>query len=138
MPEACDTNGKLVLQSELNQLERVDALTFECTKSAGLPEDQSMMVAMAVIEAVTNGIVHGNRFSDDKVVTLEFACEPGKIKVIVHDEGEGFDMSCVWDPTSPDHQMDCSGRGIYIMREIMDSVEFDMADGTTVIMTKDV
>ncbi|MFH1501912.1 MAG: ATP-binding protein [Candidatus Eisenbacteria bacterium] len=136
MPDACNSNGKLVLPSELRELERVDALTLECTRKAGLPEDQAMMVAIAVVEAVTNGIVHGNNFADDKVVTLEFACKPGLIKVIVHDEGKGFDMTCVWDPTSPDHQMDCSGRGIYIMREVMDSVEFDMSDGTTVVMTK--
>lgn len=136
MSQACDSSAKLILPSELNELERVDAVTLECVKAAGLPEDQATMVAIAVVEAVTNGIVHGNRFADDKVVTLEFACEPGMIRVCVHDEGEGFDMSCVWDPTSPDHQMDCCGRGIYIMREIMDSVEFEMSNGTTVVMTK--
>lgn len=136
MSDSCKGNGKLVLPSELNELDRVDALALECAKTAGLPEDQAMMLAIAVIEAVTNGIVHGNGFAKDKVVTLEFACEPGLVKVIVHDEGDGFDMTCVWDPTSPGHEMDCSGRGIYIMREVMDSVDFDMSDGTTVVMTK--
>jgi anti-sigma regulatory factor (Ser/Thr protein kinase) len=57
---------------------------------------------------------------------------------MVHDEGPGFDMSCLGDPTDPDKCMRCSGRGIYIMRQVMDSVEFDMSDGTTVTMTKGV
>ena len=136
MPESCSSNGKLVLPSVLTELEKVDGLTLECAKGAGLNESDSMMVAIAVIEAVTNAIVHGNKFADDKYVTLQFDCEPGRVGVTVHDEGEGFDLSCVWDPTSPENQMECSGRGIYIMREVMDSVEFDMSDGTTVTMTK--
>ena len=136
MPESCRSNGKLVLPSVLTELEKVDGLTLECAKDAGLGEDDSMMVAIAVVEAVTNAIVHGNRFADDKFVTVQFDCEPGKVKVIVHDEGDGFDISCIWDPTSPEKQMECSGRGIYIMREVMDTVEFDMSDGTTVTMTK--
>jgi serine/threonine-protein kinase RsbW len=136
MSESCKGNGKLVLPSALTELEKVDALTLECSRKAGLGKEQSMMVAIAVIEAVTNAIVHGNRFADDKFVTLRFDCEPGLVKVTVHDEGKGFDLACVWDPTSEDRQMECSGRGIYIMREVMDSVEFDMSDGTTVVMTK--
>lgn len=136
MPESCKSNGKLVLSSVLTELEKVDGLTLECAKTAGLREDQTMMVAIAVVEAVTNAIVHGNRFAEDKLVTLELECKPGFIKATVHDEGKGFDLGCVWDPTSPDRQMECSGRGIYIMREVMDSVEFDMSDGTTVVMTK--
>ncbi|MBD3347762.1 MAG: hypothetical protein GF400_01030 [Candidatus Eisenbacteria bacterium] len=136
MPEPRDANGRLVLPSVLSELEKVDGLALECAKEAGLPEQEAMMVAIAVIEAVTNAIVHGNRFSPDRSVVVEYGCEPGCVRFTVHDEGEGFDLSCVWDPTSPDRQMECSGRGIYIMREVMDSVEFDMTDGTTVTMSK--
>ncbi len=136
MSEPCNCNGKLVLPSVLTELEKVDGLTLECAKTAGLSKDQTMMVAIAVIEAVTNAIVHGNRFAEDKFVRLKFDCKPGVVKVTVHDEGKGFDLACVWDPTSEDRQMECSGRGIYIMREVMDTVDFDMSDGTTVVMTK--
>lgn len=136
MPEPDWAEQELVLSSRLGELERVDELTLECARTVGLPDDQSMMVAIAVVEAVTNAIVHGNRFADDKVVTVRYCCAPGALKVIVHDEGRGFDLACVWDPTTPDRCMECSGRGIYIMREIMNSVEFDMSEGTTVTMEK--
>ena len=136
MAEAVCGEREVVLPSELTQLERIDELTLECARTAGLGDDQTMMVAIAVVEAVTNAIVHGNRLEDDKLVTVRYCCSPGTIKVIVHDEGEGFDLTCVWDPTTPERCMNCSGRGIYIMREVMDSVEFDMSDGTTVTMTK--
>ncbi len=136
MSDPCNGNGKLVLPSVLTELEKVDCLTVECAKVAGMSKDQTMMVAIAVIEAVTNAIVHGNEFAEEKSVTLKFDCEPGLVKVTVHDEGDGFDLACVWDPTSEEHQLECSGRGIYIMREVMDTVDFDMSDGITVVMTK--
>ena len=136
MSEGSCGEQELVLPSKLAQFEQVDELALQCARTAGLGDDQSMMVAIAVVEAVTNAIVHGNCFADDKVVTVRYGCSPGKISVVVHDEGEGFDLGCVWDPTTDDHCMDCSGRGIYIMREVMDSVEFDMSKGTTVMMTK--
>lgn len=136
MPEAICGEQELVLPSTLGQLDRVDELTLRCTRTAGLSDDQSMMVAIAVVEAVTNAIVHGNRLAEDKSVIVRYSCSPGTFKVVVHDEGEGFDLTCVWDPTTPERCMECSGRGIYIMREIMDSVEFDMSKGTTVTMIK--
>lgn len=138
MPEACPGRDELVLPSRLDELERVDRLALECAAKAGFPEDQRTMVAIAVVEAVTNAIVHGNRYAHDRSVTVRFDCEPGKVKIVVRDEGEGFDLACVFDPTTPDHCMECSGRGIYIMREVMDTVEFDMTHGTTVTMTKEI
>ena len=136
MPEGSCGEQELVLPSKLDELERVDQLALECARTVGLSEEQSMMAAIAVVEAVTNAIVHGNQFADDKSVKVTYCCSPGALRVTVHDEGEGFDLACVWDPTTPDHCLECSGRGIYIMREVMDSVEFDMSDGTTVTMVK--
>ena len=136
MTRTCSGTEELVLRSTLDELERLDRKTMECTRSAGLGEEEAMMVAIAVIEAATNAIIHGNKYADDKTVIVRYDCAPGKVEVTVHDEGPGFDVSCVPDPTDPEQFMKCSGRGIFIMREVMDTVEFDMAEGTTVKMTK--
>lgn len=82
--------------------------------------------------------MHGNRQDESKTVKVQYACAPGTIKVRVRDEGNGFDVACLLDPTDPERCMCCSGRGIYIMRHVMDSVEFEMSNGTTVTMTKGV
>jgi serine/threonine-protein kinase RsbW len=134
---ACGTE-ELVLASRLEELERVDEASLRCARHAGLDEGRSTEVAIAVVEAVTNAIMHGNREDQSKVVRVQYACVPGTIKVTVHDEGAGFDPTCLPDPTDPDRCMRCSGRGIYIMRHVMDSVEFDVSNGTTVTMTKGV
>jgi serine/threonine-protein kinase RsbW len=136
MPRACSEVEELVLPSQLEALERVDQTTLRCTKRAGFGEKDAMMVAIAVVEAVTNAIVHGNKYSGDKSVKVEYRCYPGGISVVVQDEGTGFDLSCVWDPTTPDRCLECSGRGIYIMRQVMDAVEFEMNGGTRVTMRK--
>jgi serine/threonine-protein kinase RsbW len=136
MSEAACEMEELILPSRLEELERVDEASLRCARQAGLDEGQSTEVAIAVVEAVTNAIMHGNRQDENKSVRVRYACVPGWIEVIVHDEGPGFDVSCLADPTDPERCMCCSGRGIYIMRHVMDTVEFDMSNGTTVTMTK--
>jgi serine/threonine-protein kinase RsbW len=136
MGERASGSEDLILPSELETLERVDRVTLRCTRRAGLADAVSNDVAIAVIEAVTNAVVHGNKLAGDKKVRVKYEWKPGAITVWVHDEGAGFDPSTVPNPTDPSFCMRCSGRGIYIMRQVMDSVVFDMSQGTTVTMTK--
>lgn len=130
----------LVLPSRLEVLDQVDSATLSCAVRAGFDESQAASVAMAVIEAVTNAVVHGNKKQPGKSVRVSYRWEPRTVTVSVHDEGQGFDLSSVPDPTDPERFMAFSGRGIYIMRQLMDAVEFDMNgnSGTTVIMRKSV
>jgi serine/threonine-protein kinase RsbW len=129
---------ELTLPSALESLDEIDKATLRIARLAGLDHDAATAVAIAMVEAVTNAIVHGNRLSAGKAVRVRYSWGPGRISVDVHDEGEGFDLSRVLDPTDPLRRMECSGRGIFIMRQIMDSVEFEMSKGkgTTVTMIK--
>lgn len=140
MPDASTGTEEFVLPSELDVLERVDAVTLKYCDLAGFGEHLAGMVAIAVIEAVTNAVMHGNKQSPDKAVRVRFEWAPGRLAVAVKDEGEGFDLTCVLDPTDPERCLASSGRGIYIMREIMDSVEFeiDKGSGTEVTLVKEV
>jgi anti-sigma regulatory factor (Ser/Thr protein kinase) len=130
----------LELPSSCDVLERVDELTLKHASEAGFDENAAMEIAIAAIEAATNAIVHGNERRVDELFTVEYRWGPGTIEIEVHDGGEGFDLTCVVDPTDPEHCMETSGRGIFIMREVMDTVEFDTSKetGTTVIMRRSV
>lgn len=138
MPNASSGTEELVLPSELEVLERVDEETLKYCALAGFDNGTAGMVAMAAIEAVTNAVMHGNRRSPEKEVGLRYRWEPGRITIVVSDQGDGFDLTCVLDPTDPSRCLESSGRGIYIMREIMDEVDFEMSKerGTTVTLTK--
>ena len=129
---------ELALPSRLDELDRVDATTIACARRAGFDDTAATEVAIAVIEAVTNAIIHGNRFDDNKRVRIAYGCAPGALVVTIEDQGSGFDLCMVPDPTDPDRHMACSGRGIFIMQQVMDEVEFDISEetGTKVTLTK--
>jgi serine/threonine-protein kinase RsbW len=129
---------ELVLPSQLETLDQVDAATLECARSVGFDEKTATDIAIAVIEAVTNAIIHGNRFDEHKVVTVSYDCVDDTLSIVIHDEGDGFDLCMIPDPTVPERHLACSGRGIFIMQQVMDRVEFDMSGGkgTTVTLAK--
>ncbi len=93
---------------------------------------------MSVIEAGTNAIQHGHKRDASKAFDIEFAIWPDRLEVTVHDTGPGFDLKLVdADVTSPDRLFELRGRGIYIMRACMDTVEFRFdASGTTCHLVK--
>ncbi|MCK4679735.1 ATP-binding protein [bacterium] len=138
MPDAPSGTEEVVLPSELEVLDSIDESTLKYSRLAGIDNGTASMVAMAAIEAVTNAVLHGNAACGGKEVMVRYEWEPGEFRITVHDQGKGFDLSCVHDPTDPEWCMASSGRGIYIMRQVMDSVDFEMSEesGTTVTMVK--
>jgi serine/threonine-protein kinase RsbW len=81
-------------------------------------------IMIAVTESVNNAIKHGNQMNPKKNVSL--ACEYFENKVVfqVEDEGQGFDINNLPDPTSPEKLEEVGGRGIFLMRHLADEVEF--------------
>ena len=136
-PNGTDTI-RLTIGSRLELLSMVHALITQISRQYELSEDFENALLIAVIEAGTNAIQHGNSFADDKCVEFEFSIGPGKIAVEVEDYGTGFDPGKVMDPTDPSTLLNPHGRGLYLMRELMDDVTFDVrADhGTRVRLSK--
>ncbi len=81
-------------------------------------------VRVAVEEALTNAMQHGNRDDPDKTVTLEYAVEPDSVLIEIEDQGLGFDPGAVPDPTRDENVDIPSGRGIMLIRAYMTEVSF--------------
>jgi serine/threonine-protein kinase RsbW len=93
-------------------------------------------IEMALHEALANAVVHGNREDSDKLVEIACHCSiDGEVSITVRDQGQGFDSDAIPDPTAPENQMSNHGRGIYIMRALMDEISFDEG-GVVVRMRK--
>jgi len=93
-------------------------------------------VELALEEALDNAVVHGNRMDRQKLVHVLCRCEPGRgISVVVKDQGQGFDPSAVPDPTAPENIGAEHGRGIWLMKSVMDEVSFERG-GTEVRMRR--
>ncbi len=93
-------------------------------------------IEMAVREAVVNAVIHGNHEDPSKHVFVKLRCgSDGDLSLTIQDEGAGFDSGSVPDPTQAEHLMSDHGRGIYLMRALMDEVSFEEG-GTVVYMRK--
>lgn len=129
---------RLNIPSRLELLPLVDQLAAGISERLAFDEESRMQISISVLEAGTNAIQHGNRIDPTKPVDLSFELHPDRLEVVVHDLGKGFDVEkLLTDITSPEHLLDLRGRGIYMMRSCMDTVDFSFGpDGTTVRLVK--
>ena len=107
---------------------------LEAVAPAGLDEDRLTDLAVALAEALSNAAVHGHRLDPKRRVAIVLAVSPGCVVVEVSDSGIGFDAHAVSDPTSPERQLAPGGRGIFLMRRLVDEVSYN-ASGNTVRLT---
>jgi serine/threonine-protein kinase RsbW len=117
---------RLKLPSSFDLLDLVQVLSDRFSVMAGLDEDATHWVSVAVRESVINAIKHGNREDLAKLVTVEFALvprgRPEEFAITVLDEGEGFESDEIASPLDPENLLKSSGRGIFFMRNFMDDV----------------
>lgn len=128
----------LRITSRREFLDPVHNLAEQLIAQVGFVEDESYWMVTAVREAVTNALLHGNNERPGTFVDIEFGLLPDGIRITITDQGEGFDPESLPDPVSREHLMNSSGRGVYLMRQLMDSVtfEFPPEGGTTLHMVK--
>ena len=93
-------------------------------------------IQMALHEALANAVIHGNGENSCKKVYVMCRCYmDGEVSITVRDEGRGFDSSAVPDPTFRENLLFTHGRGIYLMKTLMDEVSFEEG-GSVVRMRK--
>lgn len=81
-------------------------------------------IIIAVTESVNNAIFHGNQKDPAKEVRLHYFKEGERLGFVVEDQGTGFDFENLPDPTLPENLEKETGRGIFLMKNLADAVEF--------------
>ena len=122
------------IRSDLKFMSEVELLIDTVCEDLKLNEDHYGNILIAVTEAVNNAIVHGNDNDEDKKVKVEVAKKDEKVTFIVADEGNGFDFNNLPDPTAPENIEKPDGRGIFLMKNLSDEVNFDL-NGSKVSIT---
>ena len=93
-------------------------------------------IELALLEALTNAVIHGNSENSSKRVYVICRCYmDGEVSIMIRDEGTGFDSSAVLDPTVRENLLFTHGRGIFLMKTLMDEVSFEEG-GSVVRMRK--
>ena len=137
IPLTVDTT-ELSLPSRIETVATVAAAVAEFIGRSGISDDAAFGIDMAVREAVTNAVLHGNRRDENKTVDIVLKSSPDAVEISVHDQGPGFNPEEVPDPTATENILKTSGRGIFFMRTFMDEVDWLIRPegGTTVRMLK--
>jgi len=87
-------------------------------------QDARVNIPLVCDEAITNAIIHGNGSDPAKMVNIQVYVSHGRFRIRVRDQGPGFDAATVEDPREGENVMRSGGRGVFLMRSIMDSVEY--------------
>ncbi|MCC5914262.1 MAG: ATP-binding protein [Balneolaceae bacterium] len=115
---------RLELKSTHSESERIPDYVAGLQDQSDLNDDEISTLMLLVSEAVTNAIEHGNQYDANKSVFLEISVEKSMIRTVVRDEGDGFDLENLKDPLKENNLLDEGGRGIFLIREMANSVEF--------------
>lgn len=127
------TNVRMTLPSNPKSIGRVEGFIKKVGKKIHLDEIQMHKLMVSLTEAVNNAIVHGNKSDPAKKVTVVCECEKEKLVITVADEGKGFKPEKVKNPLKEENLTRTSGRGIFLMRTLMDKVEYAIGKaGSTV------
>ena len=115
---------RLTLHSTPKHIGRVETFLNKVKHNIHLDEIQTHKLMVSLTEAVNNAIIHGNRSDSKKKVTVVCELLPGWLLFLVTDQGRGFRTRNVDNPLLKKNMLRESGRGIFLMRTLMDKVEF--------------
>ncbi len=129
------TTFVLVLDSDPKLVTKVEGFLEKINTRLHLDETKYNKLLVATTEAVNNGIIHGNKRNVNKKVTLTCELSNTSLTVRVHDEGPGVNPSTLPDPLAEENLLRENGRGVFLMRSLMDEIEFSNSpEGSEVIM----
>ena len=127
--------GKQVNISPKNNPEGVvEHMVVDLCEAMNIKEEQFGNILLAVTEAVNNAIEHGNKNNPEKTVQLSYESSPKQVTFTVADQGQGFDLKNVPDPTQPESKDPEAGRGIFVMTHLADKIEF-LDNGNKVLLS---
>ena len=110
--------------SLLENIRIVESFIDNAKEKYDLDDDIYGNIMIAVIESVNNAIVHGNQSDKQKNVDLSLLFDEEQIRFVVQDEGPGFNLNNLPDPTAPENLERTGGRGIFLMKHLADEVNF--------------
>lgn len=127
------TTVRMTLASNPKSIGRVEGFVKKIGEKSPLDEIQMHKLMVSLTEAVNNAIIHGNKSNPGKKVKVECDCQHEFLVLTIADEGKGFKPENVKNPLHEENLLRTSGRGIFLMRTLMDKVEYEMnKKGTTV------
>lgn len=119
-----DLKVTIKVRSHLRYTDLLHTVLGQVARLVALPPSRLDWVALSLREAVNNAVLHGNRNDFTKWVEVEMEAAGGFLTIRVWDEGKGFPPDILSDPRRPENLFKPNGRGIFLIRQFTDGVEF--------------
>lgn len=133
-PAKCE----MTCRSDPREIPKVEKFLNKVNKKAHLDDGTMYRLLVATTEAVNNAIIHGNKSNPKKLVRVSCQLIGQLLIMTVRDSGRGFDPNSLANPLEEENLMKESGRGIFLIRSLIDEVAFRVQrTGTTVTMKVD-
>lgn len=116
--------NSISFQSNLNNISFVENFVDSISSVYNVSEEIYGNILIAAIEAVNNAIIHGNKQDPTKIVFVNSIIRDNELTISVKDEGLGFNYNVLPDPTLPENIEKISGRGVFLIKNLSDKVEF--------------
>jgi len=129
---------RLKIESRIANLRIIENAIDEITGIVGVKQDDYGKIMVAALEAVNNAIIHGNKSDPGKLVDVEIDFKDNDITITVTDEGSGFRPEKIPDPTLPENIEELSGRGVFLMSKLADSIKFNEKGNSVTMSFKEV
>lgn len=123
----------ITLPSDTSNINQVEQLVVQLASRFRLNQEKQDNLLISLTEAVTNAIVHGNKQDRTKVVRIGYRRLTDGLAIQVSDQGCGFNYANLPDPTCPERICECGGRGVFLMYQLCDRMQFTNG-GSTVEM----
>ncbi|MDZ7689965.1 MAG: ATP-binding protein [Balneolaceae bacterium] len=124
-----ESNRKsLTLRSSFENIERIEPFVDELQQWAEFSDDVYGNIMLALSEAVTNAILHGNQQDESKMVQINARQKKSKLVISIKDEGEGFDPATLPNPLQDENLLKEGGRGVYLIEQYSDDVTYSEGD----------
>jgi serine/threonine-protein kinase RsbW len=118
-------NQKLLIPSKSENIVLVEKLVDDVCDLFDIKEEIYGHILVALTEAVNNALQHGNKAHPSKHIEVTFKVKSDTLYFTVKDEGRGFDFRNLPDPTDPANIEKPTGRGIFLMKHLAESISFE-------------
>ncbi len=131
-------DNELVLEipTDVRSIEHtVDYVMRRCRTCETYQKRLRLNFRVGLTEALANAMLYGNAHDPSKHVRVEVTLENGRLEARVTDQGRGFDPSTIPDPTEPENILKSHGRGLFLMRQMLDEVSYnDQGNQVTLVL----
>lgn len=131
------TGNTIKIPSDLNYLATVDEFVEGILRGYGADESIIADIAISVSELINNSVNHGNQADSEQPVEVTVNKKGDNVSISITDQGSGFDPGEIADPLAEENLLKNAGRGIFIVKSLMDSIDVETtAKGTIITITK--